>query len=123
MSDRMLKAFAFVAIVSLFLSTGAVTSVVRQADQREKDRVAAGVEACERGNVLRHQIITIGRADASLVRDVIDARNQVGAVTPADQIELAILIAAAFDRQRAAVDEIVQVNCPAVVPGATKERP
>ena len=123
MSDRLLRVFALAAVVSLFLSTGAVIGVVRQADQRERDRVAAGVDACERGNVLRHQVVAIGRADASLVREVIGARNQVGAVTPADQIELAILIAAAFDRQRAAVDEIVQVNCPAVVPGATKERP
>ena len=119
----MLKVIAFVAIVSLFLSTGAVISVVRQADQREKDRVVAGVEACERANVLRHQVVAVGRADASLVREVIDSRNKVGAVSPVDQIELAILIDAAFDRQREAVDEILQIDCLAVVPGATKEHP
>lgn len=123
MSDRLLRAFAFVAIVSLGLSTGAVISVVRVAEQREQDRVTAGIEACERGNDFRADAVALGRANARLVRDVVEARNAISDLNTDQLTELNVLLEAGFANQSAAVDQIVQIDCRSVVPGATKEQP
>jgi hypothetical protein len=121
MSDRWLRLLAVVAVVALFLSTGAVITLVRQSAQREQDRVQAGLESCARGNEFRSQVVAIGVADAQLVQDAIDAVGTFAELDAAERQVLADLLAPAFASQAAAVDEITQTDCPAVVPGATKE--
>lgn len=123
MSDRWLRVLAVVAIIALGLSTYSVVSLVRQSAVRERDRIEAGVESCERGNEFRGQVVVIGQADAQLVQDAIDAVGTFAELDPAERQVLADLLAPAFAQQAAAVDQITQTDCLAVVPGATKETP
>ena len=112
-----LDVFVVLTILALALSTVAVVDMVRQADRRERERIAGDYESCERGNEFRAQVRSIAEAGAQLDRDVLAGVFRFAEFTPDEEAEIWALLAPAFDEFDLAVADIGQVDCRAVVAG------
>lgn len=104
-----------------------VLSVVNQLglqDKREADelrRVAADVASCERGNILRRDVIAVGEAGEILIVDSVAAvLDELGA--PQERLQRALrALEPALENHAELIADIELVNCPAVTPGADNE--
>lgn len=84
----------------------------REGDLRQAERVAADVQACERGNVFRQQVIDLAKATEIMVSgildDVFDNPNSPTRSTLQSRIE-------GFE---AIASTITLTDCVAAIPGA-----
>lgn len=116
------RVFQLIVGVALLIGVGAlVMSVINafgleaESDQRQMERVAADVQACERGNVFRKQVIDLAEATEVMVSgildDVFDNPLSPTRATLQSRIE-------AFE---AIASTIQLTDCVSAVPGATEE--
>lgn len=107
-----------VGVLSTVLS---IVALVRQGDaaeQREAERIAADLAACERGNELRGQMVALGEASELLVVDVLDAVLEVVGVDGERRAVIDEALEPALTRHAERVDDIDEtVDCAAVTPG------
>ena len=120
-SPWLIPVLSVLTVAALAASAWAVFGVLEQDHQREQDRIAADVTACERGNILRGQVIAVGDANEELVQGIIDV------VLPPDVVngdraerisEIRAALAPLFAQHRDAVDDISLTDCQNAVPGA-----
>lgn len=119
-SPRFIPVLSVLTVIALAAAAFAVFGVLAQDNARERDRVAADIQACTRGNVLRGQVIEVGNANEQLVRGIIDVVLPEGSASPERAARVAEVRAALeplFDRHRLAVDDIQLTDCRAAVPG------
>lgn len=114
-----LVAMTVLAVFSLLL--GVVNQVDQQSlsNQRNRDRVASELEACARSNNLRRQVISVGAATDSTVRQTLDIifSTVLPGATPAVSA-LREHLDAPLAQIRAAIAAIRLVDCRAVTTGA-----
>lgn len=114
--DKFLPYLGLFVVVTFALATAALAGTIAQAQQREDDRVTADLASCNRGNLLRGQVVLIGQADQEMVRGVLDV------VLPEDRDErtrqIRAELAPILADHAEAVAEIQLVNCDELVPGA-----
>lgn len=106
-----------IGLVALILSIQNAFDVSRADRQRERDRISADQRACERGNDLRRQIVTIAVAQELLVEGILEeifAEVDSPDVVSALRTDLAPL----FDAYEVALEAVEITDCAAAVPGA-----
>lgn len=113
---RTIQVLAPATVLALAAAAWAVFGVLAVDQQQERDRISADLAACERGNVLRLQVIAIGGAGQDMVQGVLDIVLPEGTSERVDQIrqDLQPILA----RHQGRVDEIKLTDCSTVVPGA-----
>lgn len=122
-SPRLIPVLSVLTVIALAAAAFAVFGVLAGDRERERDRIAVDAAACERGNVLRVQVVDIGNANEELVEGVVDVvLSFVSNVETVDGIRRQI--EPVLEQHRMAVDAIELVDCRRVVPGtAPKENP
>lgn len=124
---RGLLAFMSIAVaigmIALGLSVQNAIALGNEADQREAVRIEADILGCERGNVLRHQVIDLAEANEALVQGVLDV--VFSAISNADTVDrLRDGLAPVFAEHHTAITAIELTDCPASVPGSVpRENP
>lgn len=122
------KWFLLVISVALLIGMGSLVLSIQNAfqiseegDQREQERIEADLGACERGNLLRQAIISIGHASGDLDESILDrvfnttnASPERAAAIDALRADLQHLV----DQFRDEVAEVTLIDCKSVVPGA-----
>lgn len=122
-SPRFIPVLSILTVVALAAAAFAVFGVLAQDDARERDRIAADMTACNRGNVLRAQVIEVGNANEDLVHGIIDVVLPAGTVNGerARRVnEIRAALEPLFARHRVAVDDIQLTDCRAAVPGSRR---
>ena len=110
-----------IGVVALVVSFMNALELGEQSDQRERDRIASDVTACERGNVLRQQVRDMGAATDDTFRTVLD--TIFANVRPSEaSTELRRLLDVPLAEFHTAVQAIELTDCRAAVPGAKEER-
>lgn len=114
---------ALVGLVALLLSVNNALALGRESDQREAERVASDVKSCERGNVFRQSVLTIGAAQEALVDGILDRIFTTSAAqrTPEQQANVEALrasLAPLFTDYEKALATITLTDCKQAVPGA-----
>jgi hypothetical protein len=111
-----------VASIALFLSSFAVVKYTQTQSQRESDRVRSDVEGCERGNVLRGQIIELGQASEDLITGILDVLTGSNPnPTEAQQARVEAFrgaLAPLFVKYESKLAQVTLTDCDARVPGA-----
>lgn len=111
-----------VGIVALVLSVQNALELGEQSDQRNADRIASDLRACERGNDLRRQIVVIGEANVALTDGILDTIFGPNPDrSPESQAAIDALRASLdplFDRYGEALDKVDLTDCATQVPGA-----
>lgn len=116
------RVFQLIVGVALLFGVGAlVMSVInavgleKESDQRQMERIAADVQACERGNTLRQQVVDLAEATEVMVSgildDVFDNPRSPTRATLQSRIE-------AFE---AIASTIKLTDCASAVPGADEK--
>lgn len=111
-----------IGIAATLLSVANAFAIGRESDEREFERIQADVSACDRGNVIRRQIVDQSVAAEDLIEGILE---QVF-VNVRDQDLVAALkqrLQPLFDQHREAIDAVEIVDCEAVIPGADRVRP
>lgn len=112
-----LSAAIFVAVAALGLSVRNAFDQTRAERLRERDRIAADIAGCERGNDLRRQIISIAIAQEQLVVGILD-EVFLEVDDPTVVAELEQRLEHRFDAYERAVEQIQITDCVVAVPGA-----
>lgn len=105
------------AILSLALSTIAVMGFASEQGKRERERVAVDLAGCERGNDLREDIKTLGRAAENLPREMLEIFAAQDP-NPNANAETQALVQPAYDRFEEAIDAIKTIDCLEVINGS-----
>jgi len=115
-SPRFIPALSVMTVVALAAAAFAVFGVLAQDEARERDRVAADLAACERGNRLRVQVIALGEADQDMVTGILDVVLPAGQSIRVDEIRAELQ--PILNRHQARIDDIQLTDCNAVTRGA-----
>lgn len=110
-----------IGLVALVLSVQNAVAIDDQAEQRELERIAQDVASCERGNVLRQQIIDGLQANDDLVSGILDTFFGPAEQDPERAERIRMLraeLGPAFADYRAITSEIQLVNCRTAIKGA-----
>lgn len=113
-------------LIALVLSVQNAVALDNQAEQREQDRIAQDVASCERGNILRQQIIDGNRASDDLVSGILDTFLGPASQSPDRAMRVAELreqLRPKFDRYREITGAIQLVNCRTAIKGARQLDP
>lgn len=102
-----------IGVVALGLSVANAIAISDAADEREAERVAADVTACERGNQLRHQLVGIAEAQQQLIVNILETAYEDQDIDPEERFGFAF---AAYAERLAQVE---LVDCVEDTPGAT----
>lgn len=122
-SPRLIPVLSVMTVVALAAAAFAVFGVLAQDDKREQDRIEADLASCDRGNVLRLQVVALGEADQAMMNGILDVVLPVGSSAHVDDIRRQL--DPVLNRYQARVDDIELVDCDAVTNGAatTTEEP
>jgi hypothetical protein len=116
--DLRIRVLSVVAVLALLLSTGSVVTLIRQASQREHDRIESDLAACDRANELRANLRDLGEAQRLYVDGILDTAATVSGLSQTERDAFAMLV----DPARADINETILsiqiVDCRSVVPGA-----
>lgn len=114
-SPRLIPVLSVMTVVALAGAAFAVFGVLAQDQARERDRLAADLASCERGNVLRLQVRALGEADQNLVTGILDIVLPSGSEPRVDVLrdQLTPVLA----EHQATIEDIVAVDCQQLVHG------
>lgn len=110
-----------VGLVTLVLSVQNAIAVNHLNDKREGDRIAADLQACERGNVFRQQIIDLGTANDEMISTILDTVFENASENPERTAAIEALrreLDQPIEAYRSTVAAIVLTDCQKAVPGA-----
>lgn len=89
-----------------------------QADQRNDDRIASDIAACERGNDNKAILRTLSAALTDYPDDILAAVEDFAQLDATEKADLAHRLEPARARINEAITKIKDTDCKAVVPGA-----
>lgn len=115
---------AVAAIGALLGGVGLAFEIGDQAAERRQADRAAELESCERGNVLRQQIIDIGAATDEMMTTILDLSFATNDATPEQAAaieEFRRRLDEPIAEFRATVAQIDLTDCSKAVPGAQEE--
>jgi hypothetical protein len=115
-SPRLIPVLSGVAILSLIMSTYVVVRFAQSQSERERDRIESDYTGCERGNVLRGQVVELGEGVEDALYGVLS--TVLDRVNPTTADELRAEFAPTLERLDAVVHDIEIIDCRSVVPGA-----
>lgn len=113
---KLIPVLSVLTVIALAGAAFAVFGVLAADDARERDRIAADLAGCTRGNVLRLQVVAIGDANQEMLEGVLDVVLPIGRTQRVDDIraELEPVLA----EHRARIDDIELTDCAEAVHGA-----
>lgn len=115
-SPRLLPVLSVLTVIALAGAAFAVFGVLAQEGALERDRIAADLASCERGNRLRLEVVAIGDASQDMLEGILDVVLPIGTTARVDQIRADL--APVMAEHEARVSAIQLVDCADVTRGA-----
>jgi hypothetical protein len=112
---RLIPVLSVLTVIALAGAAYAVFGVLAVDERQERDRIAADVASCTRGNTLRVQVRAIGAADQEMIEGILDVVLPASGHPTVDQIRADLQPVLA--RHRATVEDIELTDCASVTPG------